>query len=78
MELMVVVGIISVAAAIAVPSWFAMMPSYRLRTAARETASTFQLARLLAATKSSEYRVVINKTKTPWSIHLEKGNKPLN
>ncbi|MFH1090487.1 MAG: prepilin-type N-terminal cleavage/methylation domain-containing protein [Pseudomonadota bacterium] len=78
LELMVTVGIVALAAGFAIPSFLSWLPSYRVLSAARDMGSTFQLARLKAATNTAEYRVVINLTNPPFSVNLEKGNAPLN
>lgn len=48
LELMVVIGIIAILTAIAVPSYMNWLPGYRLRAAANDVYSAMQMARLRA------------------------------
>jgi type IV fimbrial biogenesis protein FimT len=57
-ELMTVIAIIAIAAAIAIPNLIGWMPNYRLRGAARDIYSTLQLARLRAVKENAS--VVVN------------------
>jgi len=77
-ELMTVVLVFSVLAAVAVPAINTWLPGYRLRSSARQFGSMFQMARLKSATNASEYRVGINPTLSPVSIQVERGNAPTN
>ena len=73
-ELMIVVGILSIIMAVAIPTITTWLPKYRVNSAARDIGSTMQMARLKAASNAVEYRVVINKSVAPLSIQVEKGN----
>ncbi|MEW6266813.1 MAG: prepilin-type N-terminal cleavage/methylation domain-containing protein [Thermodesulfobacteriota bacterium] len=75
-ELMTVMIVFSVLAAIAVPTITAWLPNYRLRATARDVASSLQQARLRAASNSLEYRVIVNTGSAPYSIQIDKGNLP--
>ena len=75
-ELMVVIGIISLLFGIAIPAFNLIMPNIRVRSAARVIGSACQQARLKAATTTSEYRVCVNTSVRPYSVQVEKGNAP--
>jgi prepilin-type N-terminal cleavage/methylation domain-containing protein len=72
LELLVVVAILSITAAIAVPSITSWLPNYRVRSAARDIGSKMQMARLAAASNTMRYRVFFNTTNRPFSLQLEK------
>ena len=72
-ELMVVVGILAIAMAMAVPMISSWMPNWRIRGAARQVGSSFQLARLKAASSTAEARVAINTASSPFSIQVDLG-----
>lgn len=77
-ELVVVVLIFGILAAIAVPAYNSWLPNYRLRSAAREIGSTFQMARLMAATNAADFRVAFNTSNAPLSIQVEREDLPAN
>ncbi|MDY6790179.1 MAG: GspH/FimT family pseudopilin [Thermodesulfobacteriota bacterium] len=62
MEVMVVVGIIGITAAIAIPNIISHLPKHRLNSGARDVYSAMQYARLMAI-----------KEKTPVSINFNTG-----
>lgn len=62
-ELLVVVGIIAVLVAIAIPSFSVLIPNYRLKSAARTIYSDMQKARLLAI-KENTYVTLLFSTVT--------------
>jgi len=59
-ELIVVLVIIAIAAALAVPNIAAWLPNYRLRTATRDIVSTMRTAQIKAVSTNLEYRVEFN------------------
>jgi prepilin-type N-terminal cleavage/methylation domain-containing protein len=59
-ELMVTLIILSIVAAIAIPGFSRWLPNYRLKTAARDLYSTFQLARMKAVRANGEYAVLFH------------------
>ena len=59
-ELIVVLVIIAIAAALAVPNIAAWLPNYRLRTATRDIVSTMRTAQMKAVTTNLEHRVQFN------------------
>lgn len=64
-ELIVVMVIIAIAAALTVPGLGVWLPQYRLRSAARDIVSTMRTAQMKAVSSNTEYRVsfdVNNKT----------------
>jgi prepilin-type N-terminal cleavage/methylation domain-containing protein len=73
-ELIVVIGIVSIIMGVAIPAITTWLPKYKVNSAARDIGSTMQMARLKAAGSAVEYRVVVNKTLKPFSIQVEKGN----
>ena len=58
-ELIVVIVIIAIGAALLIPNIGAFLPSYRLRGAARDMVSTMRVAQLKAVSNNMEYQVVI-------------------
>lgn len=59
-ELMVVVGIIGIIAAIAIPSMSVILPGYRLNGAARELVANLQMARMTAVKLNSKSVIAFN------------------
>jgi prepilin-type N-terminal cleavage/methylation domain-containing protein len=60
LELMVVLAIVAVMAAVAVPSYYAMLPHLRVRGAARDVAEALQIARMKAVARNTTYIVQFN------------------
>ena len=73
-EMMVVVAVLSIMMAVAIPAITTWLPKYRVNSTARDIGSTMQMARLKAASNAVEYRVIVNKTLQPYSIQVEKGD----
>jgi prepilin-type N-terminal cleavage/methylation domain-containing protein len=71
-ELLVVLGIIGVSAAIAVPNVISYLRTYRIRSAAQELATNINVARTRAILKSGNYGVdfVVEDATTYW-VHNE-------
>ena len=58
-ELLVVFVIIAIGAVLMVPNMGAWLPSYRLRSAARDLVSTMRVAQMRAVSNNAEYQVEI-------------------
>ncbi len=61
-ELLVTFAIIAILSAIAVPGFSRWIPNYRLKSAARDVVSNFQLAKLTAIKKGVNCSITFNKT----------------
>lgn len=59
-ELMVTIAVIAILASLAIPSFIAWLPNYRLRSGAEEIQSTLQLARITAIKENSTVTVDFN------------------
>ncbi len=59
-ELLVVFVIISIGAVLLVPNIGGWLPSYRLRSATRDIASTMRVAQMKAVSNNTEYQVLFN------------------
>jgi len=57
MELVVVIGLMAIISAIAMPSFISWLPSYRLSAGARQIAADLQLARMKAISQNTNYRL---------------------
>ncbi len=64
-ELMIVIGIIAIMAAVSTPGLLAWLPNYRLKSAARDLYSTLQNARLMAVKENASVRIIFNNTVNP-------------
>jgi prepilin-type N-terminal cleavage/methylation domain-containing protein len=73
-ELLIVVGIISVIGAVGTPALLSQLPDYRLNGAARTVSSTLQFAKMSAASAGKEYRVEFLLDTSPQRYQLQKGN----
>ncbi len=60
LEVMVVVGIVGLMTAIAIPAYIKMLPHLRLKSAARDVASAMQLARMTAISKNRSEKITFN------------------
>ena len=61
-EILVTFAIIAILSAIAVPGFSRWIPNYRLKSAARDVVSNFQLAKLTAIKKGINCTITFNKT----------------
>jgi prepilin-type N-terminal cleavage/methylation domain-containing protein len=59
-ELMVVIGIIAILSAIAIPSYFQWLPRHRVGTAARAVMSTLEFARINAIKANADVTVIFD------------------
>jgi prepilin-type N-terminal cleavage/methylation domain-containing protein len=72
-ELLVIMVIIAILAAIAIPGFSAWLPNYRLRQAARDVYSNLQRAKVNAIKSNSEWRVYFDTTVNPGRYFLCSG-----
>lgn len=70
-ELLVVIGLITVIAAIAVPNIISWLPDYRLRAAANDLFSNFQFAKIGAVKNNNDWAVVFNTGSNSYSIRSD-------
>ena len=73
-ELLIVVGIISIIGAVGTPALLSQLPDYRLNGAARTVSSALQFAKMSAASAGKEYRVEFLLDTVPQRYQLQKGN----
>lgn len=59
-EVMVVIGIIAILAAVAIPGFSAWLPDYRLKSAAQDLYSNMQLAKVEAIRSNGQYTITFN------------------
>ena len=57
MELIIVVAIVGILAAIAIPNMMAQMPKYRLKGAARQVMGDLMWARMQAVSQKNEFKI---------------------
>jgi len=69
-ELVVVMVIIAITAALTIPSIGAWLPNFRLRTAARDIVSTMRTAQMKAVSNNLEYRVSFDKAKGSYILEV--------
>ncbi|MFP3983064.1 MAG: GspH/FimT family pseudopilin [Desulfurivibrionaceae bacterium] len=72
-ELVVVLGLLSILAAIAVPSFTKQIPDYRLKSAARDLYSNMQKARIRAIKSNKEWALVFDDTDDKYYLCSDKG-----
>ena len=60
-ELMVAIGVLSILAGIATPGFINWLPDYRLKSAARDLYSNFQLARITAIKSGTHCTITFNQ-----------------
>ena len=61
MEVMVVIGIVGIISAIAIPNFIGRLPDYRLRSATRDIVSCMQEAKLRAVKENAQVVVIFNQ-----------------
>ena len=76
MEILVIMVILAALAAIAIPTFAVWLPNYRLKSAARDLYSNFQMAKMGAVNKNSDWAVIFDNTSSPgrYSIASGKGD----
>jgi len=72
-ELLVVIALIGIVAAIAVPNFIGWLPKYRLRSAADDLYSNFQLAKLGAIKHNNDWAIVFNEGANSYQIVSDYG-----
>jgi prepilin-type N-terminal cleavage/methylation domain-containing protein len=73
-EVLIVIAIIGIVSAIAVPNMTIMMRSYRLKSAANDLASTLQLARMTAIAQNSNSVVTFNTISQSYLVFSDNGD----
>jgi len=82
-EILVALTIIGILSAIAIPNWSTLLPTYALKSAARQVQSEFQKTKSRAVSENTDYHLVFSST--GYSIERDTGsgwqstgeNKPL-
>lgn len=69
MELLVVVAIVGIVALITVPALLQLMPQYRIRSAASETAAAIRMIRQRAVTTRSAWRISFDTSQNRYSYY---------
>jgi len=69
-ELLVVIVIMAVMAAIAIPAFVVWLPNYRLKSAARDLYSNFQLTKLGAIKQNKSWAIVFDQTVDPGEYRI--------
>jgi len=72
-ELLIVIGLITTIAAIAIPNIISWLPGYRLRAAANDLYSNFQFAKIGAVKHNNNWAVVFNTGSNSYSILSDYG-----
>ena len=70
-ELMVTIAVIAILASLAIPSFIAWLPNYRLRSGAEEIQSTLQLARITAIKENSTVTVDFNTANETYRAEVD-------
>jgi len=73
LELMVVIAIIAISAALAIPNLFSDIPKYNLSAGARELLSAMQLARMTAIKENSNVVLSFNSGTRTLTIYVDDG-----
>ena len=73
-ELIVVMVIIAIGAVLAIPNISGWLPNYRLRSAARDVASTLRFAQIKAVSSNTTYQVVFDTLNDSYIVqYLDTG-----
>jgi len=72
LELMVVIGIFGIMAAVAVPNYLAWLPKYRLNGAARTLSSDLYLARMRSVAENRSFTVTFDVDENSYTIYNDK------
>jgi len=75
---MVTIGVLAIMAAVAIPGFSQWLPSYHLRSAAREVYSNMQLARVEAVKRNTNCVVNIDTTLNKYDISPINKDVPLS
>jgi prepilin-type N-terminal cleavage/methylation domain-containing protein len=74
LELIIVMVIIAIGAALMVPGFGAWMPHYRLKSAARDIVSTMRTAQMRAVSNNMRYGVAFNTEASPQEFRLYRNS----
>lgn len=83
MEMLVVIAIFGLLAAIAVPTWISLLPTYALNSAARQVQSELHRIKAQAVAENVTFRLVFSDTADHYTIQrvgtttTQQGIKPL-
>lgn len=77
-ELMIVLAIMAVISAIAIPSYFSWLPKYRLKSAARDLYSKMQKAKMKALKENASTRLRFDATSSPGFYYFDDSNNDLD
>jgi prepilin-type N-terminal cleavage/methylation domain-containing protein len=72
-ELIVVIAIIGIMAAIGIPNFISWLPKYRLQSAARDLYSNLYLAKMGAIKDNSSWAIVFNASANEYAVCSGKG-----
>lgn len=72
-EMMIVIAIIGILAAIAIPNFISWLPNYRLGSAARDVLSTMQLARLRAVRENANVVISFDTGNDSYRAFVDNG-----
>lgn len=73
-EIMVVLGLLSILAAIAVPNFIDWLPKYRLKSATRDLYSNMQKARIGAIKSNKDWALVFDNNENKYYLCSDKGD----
>ena len=72
-ELLIILVVLGIVAAIAIPGFSTWLPNYRLKTAARDLYSNMQLAKMGAIKANSDWAIVFDNGLNSYSICSDDG-----
>ena len=72
-EILVIMVILAVLAAFAIPTVAVWLPNYRLKSAARDLYSNFQMAKMGAVNKNSDWAVILDRSSSPSRYSIVSG-----
>jgi prepilin-type N-terminal cleavage/methylation domain-containing protein len=72
-ELLIVIAILGILAAIATPGFSVWLPSYKLKSAARDLYSNMQLAKITAVRQNAECAIVFDSSVSPGRYYVCTG-----
>jgi len=75
-EVVVVIAIIGIISAIAIPNYLGWIPKYRLKAAARDICSNMQKTKIRAVKENHDWAVVINETENSYTVYSSEGSTP--
>lgn len=75
-ELLVILVILAALATITIPTFSVWLPNYRLKSAARDLYSNFQMAKMGAVNKNRDWAVILDRTNSPgrYAVASDPGN----